>query len=86
LFFKVKVLVENPVAVQVRVPDALLAAEAIVQLLVNVIDHDVFTVLEFQYAQDVPEILFHVVVIEFVNIFILIFHFFFLLLVARIFG
>ena len=86
MLFKVEVLVENSVAVQVGFADALLPAETVVQLLIDVVNHDVFAVLEFQYSQDVSEILLHIFVIELFNILILIFHFLFLFLVARIFG
>ena len=86
MLLEVEVLIENSVAVQVGLADAFLPTEAVVQLLVDMIDHDIFPVLEFQYSQDVPEIILHVFIVELFNILILIFHFLLLFFVARIFG
>lgn len=86
MLLEVEVLIENSVAVQVSFADAFLPTEAVVQLLVDMVNHDIFPVLEFQYSQDVSEILLHVFIVELLNILILILDFLFLFFVARIFG
>ena len=50
LLLKVEVLVENSVSVQMGFADAFLPAETVVQLFVDVINHDIFPVLELQYS------------------------------------
>ena len=50
LLFKVEVLIEDSVSVQMGFANAFLSTEAIVQLFIDVVDHDVLAVLEFQYS------------------------------------
>ena len=50
LLFKVEVLIENSVSVQMGFTDAFLSAETVVQLFIDVVNHDVFAVLELQYS------------------------------------
>mgnify|MGYP006893773252 CR=1 FL=1 len=83
LFFEIEILFKD--AISLELVNTFLPAQAIIHLFIYIINHDVFPMLKFKNTQNVPEILFHIFILKFINILIFIFLFFFVFRLARIF-